>query len=244
MRNIKIVIEYDGTHYSGWQRQKNSIAVQQCVEKAISEITHENIITHGASRTDAGVHAKGQVASFLTERTIPVDKFVQAINSKLPSDIAILSAEEMPEDFHPRYNTKGKRYSYTIFNRFIRPAYMKDYAAHCPYELDFDAMKRAARHFIGKHDFSAFRSTGSSVKTSVRTVNMLELEKDGFFIVMHIEADGFLYNMVRIIAGTLMQVGLGKIDEGDIPSIIVSGDRTKAGKTAPACGLCLEKVYY
>lgn len=244
MRNIKLTIEYDGTNYSGWQRQKNGISIEGTIEDAIKKVINEDIKIIGSSRTDAGVHARGQVANFFTETKIPIDKIPYAINSKLPCDIVILDAEDVPDDFHSRYSCTGKRYSYTILNRKIPSAILRNYTAHCSYKLDFELMKKAEKFFIGTHDFSAFRSTGSSVKTSIRTVSYLNLEKKGDIIRFEIEADGFLYNMVRIIAGTLIEVGMEKIDPYDIPAIIESKDRSRAGKTAPASGLCLEKVYY
>lgn len=244
MKNIKLVIEYDGSSYAGWQRQNNALSIQEAVERAIGLITSEEITITGSSRTDAGVHARGQTANFYTKSKIPVEKFSAAINSKLPRDISILGAEEVSEDFHARYFSKGKRYSYTILNRRANPALMRNYLSHCPYELNFEDMVRASRSFIGTHDFSAFRSTGSSVKTSVRTVRFLELEKKGDIITMNIEADGFLYNMVRIIAGTLIDIGRGRIPADSISDIIASKDRERAGHTAPPMGLCLEKVYY
>jgi tRNA pseudouridine38-40 synthase len=244
MRNIKLTIEYDGTQYSGWQRQKNSNSIQQCIEEAIKAITGEEVAITGSSRTDAGVHARGQVANFLTETSIPCMKLPSAFNSRLPRDICILEAEDMPMEFHSRYDSKGKRYSYTILNRRVPPAYMRSYVAHCPYMLDYEAMVCALEGFKGTHDFAAFKSTGSSVKTSIRTVKDIQLVKQEDIIRLYIEADGFLYNMVRIVAGTLMETGMGKIAPSSIPQIIESRDRNKAGKTAPAAGLCLEKVLY
>ncbi|SKA99124.1 tRNA pseudouridine38-40 synthase [Caloramator quimbayensis] len=244
MRNIKLIIEYDGTKYCGWQSQKNGISIESTIKSAIENIINEDVKLIGSSRTDAGVHARGQVANFYTETKISSEKLPFAINSKLPHDIVILSAEDMPLDFHARYSSIGKRYSYTLLNRKIPPAIMRNYVAYCPYELNFDLMKRAEGYFIGTKDFSAFKSTGSSVKTSVRTIRDLKLDKIDDYIRFEIEADGFLYNMVRIIAGTLIDVGLGKIKAEDINDIIDSKDRKRAGKTAPASGLCLEKVYY
>lgn len=244
MRNIKITIEYDGTNYVGWQRQKNGISVEEKIETAIGKITEEEPRIIGASRTDAGVHAKGQTANFHTLSNIPALKFASAINSKLPCDIVILEAQEEAEDFHSRYSSIGKKYSYKILNRKQPIAYLRNYVEHCPYNLDFEAMKNASMAFLGKHDFAAFKSTGGSAKTSVRTIGDIDLVRDGDLITLYIEGDGFLYNMVRIIAGTLMDVGRGKIPSGGIKDIIDSGDRNRAGKTAGARGLCLEKVYY
>lgn len=244
MKNIKLTIEFDGTNYCGWQRQRNALSIEEKVEDAIKRIVNEDIKLIGSSRTDSGVHARGMVANFITLTKIPTSKLPAAINSKLPEDIAILSAEEVPEDFHARYSSIGKRYSYTILNRKAPPAIMRNYVAHYVYDLDFDLMVKASRAFLGTHDFSAFKSTGGSVKTSVRTVKLLELDKDNDMIVMNIEADGFLYNMVRIIAGTLIDIGRGRIPAQCISEIIESKDRERAGHTAKASGLCLEKVYY
>jgi tRNA pseudouridine38-40 synthase len=244
MRNIKILIEYDGTNYCGWQRQKNGISIQELVEKAVCEITGEDISIIGSSRTDAGVHAKAMAANFHTSSKIPVDRFPPALNTKLPNDIVVFAAQEVPVDFHSRYSARGKRYSYSILNTPYPSAIMGRYTAYCPYKLDFDKMKEASFYFIGTHDFSAFRSMGSSVKTSVRTVNYLELVREKDCIVMYIEADGFLYNMVRIIAGTLIEIGKGKKEPKSIADILNSHNRSMAGQTAPASGLCLEKIYY
>lgn len=244
MRNIKLTIEYDGTNYVGWQRQKNGRSIEETIEKAIEDITGEKVRIIGASRTDAGVHSKGQTANFFTSSRIPETKFHSAINSRLPKDIVILDAQEMDENFHSRYSSIGKRYSYKILNRKQPPAYLRNYVEHCPYELNYSFMLNAAKAFLGQHDFTAFKSTGSSVKTAVRTITMIELTKNEDLITMNIEGDGFLYNMVRIIAGTLIDVGRGKIHYNSIPEIIESRDRNRAGKTAGAAGLCLEKVYY
>lgn len=244
MRNIKLTIEYDGTNYVGWQKQKNGMSIEEKIERAIQGITGEEIRLIGASRTDSGVHARGQVANFLTQSSIPDRKFPSAISSKLPVDIVILDAEEVKDDFHSRYSSLGKRYSYKILNRKQSPAYLRSFVEHCPYELNFEYMKKASMAFLGKHDFTAFRSTGGSAKTSIRTIKYIELTKDEELITLHIEGDGFLYNMVRIIAGTLIDVGKDKIPLDSIPDIIESKDRNRAGKTAGACGLCLERVYY
>lgn len=244
MKNIKLIIEYDGSKFNGWQRQKNAVSIEEIVEQSIKKIVNEEIKIIGSSRTDAGVHARGQTANFMTTTRIPVDRLPAAINSQLPNEIAIINAEEVSHDFHSRYSSKGKQYSYTILNRKSPPALLRNYVTHFPYELDYNLMIRASRHFIGTHDFQGFKSTGSSVKTSVRTIRLLELVKNDNTITMFIEADGFLYNMVRIIAGTLIDVGRGKIPEETIPGIILSRDRKRAGQTAPATGLCLEKIYY
>lgn len=244
MRNIKLTIEYDGTNYVGWQRQKNGTSIEETIEKAIMNITGENVKIIGSSRTDAGVHAKGQTANFYTMSKIPDLKFASAINSKLPRDIVILEALDVDKNFHSRYSSIGKRYSYKILNRKQPPAYFKNFVEHCPYELNYSHMVSASGAFLGKHDFTAFKSTGSSAKTSIRTIKMIELTKNDDLITINIEGDGFLYNMVRIIAGTLIDVGRGRICPDSIMDIIESRDRGKAGKTAGASGLCLERVYY
>lgn len=243
-RNIKLTLEYDGTNYGGWQRQKNTIAIQQVLEAAINNITKEKIEVVGCSRTDAGVHARGYVANFYTASLLRDDRFIGAINSQLPEDIVVLNAEEVDEAFHSRYNSIGKTYSYTILNRMQPSAIQRNYAYYYRYKLDINAMKIGAQYLIGKHDFSAFKNTGSSVKTSVRTITELDIYKENDIIKIYASADGFLYNMVRIIVGTLRDVGIGKINPEEVKSILISKERVKAGKSVPPQGLCLEKVYY
>lgn len=244
MRNIKLTIEYDGTSYGGWQKQKNNRTIQQCIEEAIKLLTGEDVELIGSSRTDAGVHAKGMVANFITNSQIPADKFREAINTKLPDDIGIIKSEEVDRNFHSRYDSKGKTYCYTLVNRYEKVCIGRNYVYQVRDELNYNLMKEAAKYFLGKHDFKAFKTNGSSVKTSVRTINGLELELKGDVIKIFVSADGFLYNMVRIIVGTLIEVGKGKIKPEDIGSIIKNGDRSKAGPCVPPNGLVLEKVFY
>lgn len=244
VRNIKLIIEYDGTNYSGWQRQNNAITIQDKIEQAIEKITGEETQIIGASRTDAGVHARGYTGNFYTNSTITVEKFTGAINSKLPLDIVILHCFEVPHDFHSRYNSTGKLYSYSIINRLESVAVGRNYIYHHKRILDVEAMKLATQYFLGTHDFSAFKNLGSSVKTSVRTITRLDILKNGDIIEVYIAADGFLYNMVRIIVGALIRVGEGKIKPIEIKNIIESKQRARAGKSAPASGLCLEEVFY
>lgn len=245
MRNIKITIEYDGTNYCGWQKQVNQMTIQQKIEEAIEKITGEKVNVIGSSRTDSGVHAREFVANFYIGHRLPVDKIRGALNSKLPTDIVILTAEEVDEKFHARYSSKGKTYSYTILNRYMPSAIERNSVYHVKYELDIEKMKEACSYFIGEHDFSAFKTLGSSVKTSVRNVSELRIEEqENNHLKVYISADGFLYNMVRIIVGTIIMVGCGKIAPEQIKDIIKSKDRAKAGKCAPASGLCLEKVFY
>ena len=220
MRNIKLTIEYDGTSYGGWQKQKNNRTIQQCIEEAIKLLTGEDVELIGSSRTDAGVHAKGMVANFITNSQIPADKFREAINTKLPDDIGIIKSEEVDRNFHSRYDSKGKTYCYTLVNRYEKVCIGRNYVYQVRDELNYNLMKEAAKYFLGKHDFKAFKTNGSSVKTSVRTINGLELELKGDVIKIFVSADGFLYNMVRIIVGTLIEVGKGKIKPEDIESII------------------------
>lgn len=244
MRNIKLIIEYDGTNYGGWQKQNNNRTIQDEVEKAIKKITGEEVELFGSSRTDAGVHAKGMVANFKTESRIPEERYREAINTKLPDDIAIIKSEEVAEDFHSRYCSKGKKYSYHIVNRTEKVAIGKDYIYQVKENLNIDSMIKACQYFIGTHDFSAFKTSGSSVKTSIRTIYSLDINTVDDNIVISVSGDGFLYNMVRIIVGTLIEVGKGKIEVKDIPKIISEGKRENAGPCIPPNGLVLEEVYY
>ncbi|MBX4263795.1 tRNA pseudouridine(38-40) synthase TruA [Clostridium estertheticum] len=244
MRNIKIIIEYDGTNYSGWQRQNNVMTIQEKIESAIEELTGEKTQITGSSRTDAGVHAKGYTGNFYTNSKIVIEKFTGAINSKLPRDIVILDSFEVPYEFHSRYNSIGKMYSYTIINRRQAVAVGRNYIYHHKHILDVEAMQIGAQYFMGTHDFSAFKNLGSSAKTSVRTISRLDIVKNEELIKIYIAADGFLYNMVRIIVGALIRVGEGKLKPSEIKDIIESKQRSKAGKSVPANGLCLEEVFY
>ncbi len=345
MRNIKLTIEYDGTGYHGWQSQINAAAVQDVVSSAVKKLTGEEIGLSGSSRTDTGVHALGQVANFFTASKIPADKFAFAINTMLPEDIVIRRSEEVHPEFHSRFSAKGKKYRYLIYNSAFPTALLRHRAWHVVYRLDPAAMEEGAGHFLGTHDFKAFMATGSSAKTTVRTISSISVnvmsaetgliyketgtvpvynrKKESYTgtvlasdlasketdsagrdmgstdsemaftsgqtqknhppvfldytdreptftsdkipenhllvfqtdktqenrplvsqVALEIAGDGFLYNMVRIIAGTLVQVGYGKIKPEDVPAIIEGGDRKKAGKTAPAHGLYLVEVYY
>jgi tRNA pseudouridine38-40 synthase len=244
MRNIKLVLEYDGTRYSGWQRQKNAPTVQMALEDSIYKITGEKVPTMGCSRTDSGVHAREFVCNFFTLSNISDLRIREALNAKLPEDIRVLQSIEVNESFHARYNSKGKTYSYTILNRDINSAIYRNYVCHIRQRLDLDRMVEAARYFVGTHDFEAFRNIGSSAKTTIRTMTQLDVLKEGPYIKVYGSADGFLYNMMRIITGTLIKVGQGKIIPDNIPGILASKDRNMAAKSAPAQGLCLEKVYY
>ncbi len=244
MRNIKLVIEFDGSAFCGWQRQPKGRTVQKTIESAICKVIGEDIIINGSSRTDAGVHAREMVANFSTNSTIPGDKFREAINTKLPMDVSIIKSEEVNKDFHARYSSKGKTYSYTIVNRYERLSLGYQYLYQYRYKLDVDKMRAACKYFIGSHDFRAFMSIGSSIKTTIRTIKELYIERNGAEIKIFITGDGFLYNMVRIIVGTLIKVGNGKLPAEEIKNIIIEGNRKKAGICVPPNGLILEKVFY
>ncbi|OPJ54861.1 tRNA pseudouridine(38-40) synthase TruA [Alkalithermobacter paradoxus] len=243
MRNIKLTIEYEGTNYAGWQRQKNGISIQEVIENAILKVTGEIVNLTSSGRTDSGVHALGQVANFTTSSAIPAEKFAGAINSKLPEDICIISSQEVCMDFHSRYSAKKKVYRYVILNsRYKRPIY-RNFSYNINYDLDMGKVKDQAKQLIGTHDFVGFMSSGSSVKTTVRTIYDISIKEEEDLIIIEVEGNGFLYNMVRIIAGTLIDIGRGRIKE-DLKTIIESKDRNRAGHTAPAKGLFLKKVYY
>lgn len=242
--NIKILIEYDGTRYSGWQRQKNAMTIQQTIEEALEKITGEKVRIIGSGRTDARVHALEQVANFKTNTKIPIDKLPYAINSQLPEDIVVKDAKIVPEDFHARFSAKEKSYVYKIYNGPYPSPLVRNYSYWFSKPLDVKAMNEAGKRFLGVHDFSAFRASGSPVKTSVREIYKLSFQRNHDMITMEVSANGFLYNMVRIIAGTLLDVGLHYIDIDEIDDIILSKDRNRAGRTLPPQGLCLMKVTY
>lgn len=244
MKNIMVEIEYDGTNYSGWQIQPNSKTVQEEIMKALKILTGTDININGSGRTDAGVHANGQVANFLLESNIPVDRLPLALNSKLPKDISIIRAREVSMDFHARYSAIGKQYIYHIYNGRYRSALLRNYSYHVQYSLDYNMMLQGARLLIGTHDFKGFMSSGSSVEDTVRTIKKLDIINKDNSIYIHIEGDGFLYNMVRIIAGTLIEIGTGKRSLEQLKKALETKERTLAGHTAPPQGLFLNKVFY
>ena len=243
MKNIKLTIEFDGSNFCGWQKQPKGRTVQETIEKAIFKATNEQIEINGSSRTDSGVHAKSMVANFFTNSTIPSEKFREAINVRLPEDVSIIKSEEVAENFHARYSSKGKTYSYTIINRYERLSLGHQYLYHYRYPLDFNKMEEACKYFVGTHDFRAFMSPGSSIKTTIRTIYELYLKRDGDKIQIFITGNGFLYNMVRIIVGTLLKVGNGKIKPEEIESIIKEGNRKRAGMCVPASGLIVYLIH-
>ena len=245
MRNIKLTIEYDGKDFNGWQRQPNKLNIQGTIEKAIEEITGEEVELNASGRTDAGVHSFGQVANFKTNSDLPVEKFLLAINAKIKKSIVITKAEEVDERFHSRYNCKEKTYRYIINNSETGSAIYRNLETHIPQKLDIKKMQEAAKYFEGEHDFKAFKASGTSSKSSVRTIYKAEvIQKENNRIYIELTGSGFLYNMVRIISGTLIDVGLGKIRPEEIKDIIKSKDRQKAGKTLPAHALYLTNVKY
>lgn len=243
MRNIKITIQYNGKNYCGWQKQNNSPGIQGTIEQAIFDITAENVKITGSGRTDAGVHALGQVANFKTNSKIPINRIPDALNSKLPRDISIVKAEEVDENFHSRYSAKKKRYRYQIYNSPYRSPIYADTSYPVKYDLNVDKMKEEAKSLIGTYDFKGFMSSGSSVIDTVRTIYDINVLKSEDLIIIEIEGNGFLYNMVRIISGTLVDIGRGRINQ-KMSTIIESKSRSMAGHTAPAHGLFLKKVDY
>ena len=244
MKRILLTISYDGTNYSGWQKQKNAVTVQGEFDKACSTLFKTDIESIGASRTDAGVHALGQRAVIDVDTSIPAEKIPLALNPLLPDDIVVTHAEEVGADFNPRFKALKKTYEYSIYNAPFRNPLYRNYSEYVRYELDLDSMRTACEAFVGEHDFRAFCASGNSSKTTVRTIYSLDVEKDGDFIKIRVTGNGFLYNMVRIIAGTLIYVGEGRIAPDNLPEIIASGDRRKAGKTAGPSGLVLVKIMY
>ena len=245
MRNIKLIIEYDGKDFNGWQKQPTKLNIQGTIEEAIKQITGEEVELLASGRTDSGVHALGQVANFKTNSNIPIEKLPIAINSKLKKSILIKSAEEVEEKFHSRLTCKKKTYRYVINNSKYGTAIYRNLETHIPIKLNVEKMKEAIKYFEGEHDFKAFKASGTSSKSSVRIIYKAEvIEKENEKIWIELTGNGFLYNMVRIISGTLVDVGLGKIKPNDISKILESKNREKAGKTLPPQGLYLVKVDY
>ncbi len=242
--NILLTLAYDGTNYFGWQRQKNQISVQQRLEEALSALLKKNVEVRGASRTDTGVHALGQAALLKTETSIPVEKIPYAVNSFLPDDIVVTNAKIVDDNFHPQYSVLKKTYQYKILNSKFRNPKLRNYSEFVKDELDVSKMQSACKYFIGTYDFKAFCASGSSAKTTVRTIFDLNVFKNGDIIDIEVTGSGFLYNMVRIIAGTLIYVGLGKFEPAYVREIIELRDRTLAGKTVGPAGLTLMKIYY
>jgi len=243
-RRLYLIVEYDGTDYCGWQRQINGPSVQQALEEALARLTGETVSVTGSSRTDAGVHARGLCAHFDSATRIPPEKLAFALNTMLPSDIRIRESGAARENFHARYSAAGKVYRYAFYNGRHDRAIGRQYSAHVPLPLDERLMHEEAQALLGAHDFAAFAASGSVVKSTVRTIYRASVARMGDEVSLLVLGDGFLYNMVRIIAGTLMEVGTGKRAPGAIAQAIETGDRLALGQTAPARGLTLERVLY
>ncbi len=244
MQRLLLTLRYDGTAYHGWQVQPNARTVQQTLQDAVEALTGVRSGVIGCSRTDAGVHAKMFCCTFDTESKIPPERMPAALNSFLPEDIAVYACSPAAADFHPRYAARGKRYTYYIWNSAYRNPFFERFSLRRVGRLDAELLHAAAQQFVGKHDFSAFCSADADTTDAVRTVFSAAVRREGDMVCFTVEADGFLYNMVRIMVGTLLDIAGGKLTADTIPAALASGDRTKAGATAPAKGLFLEKVFY
>jgi len=246
LRNIKLVIEYNGARYCGWQVQPNTKkkSIQARIEGVLSKILSEKVKLIVAGRTDAGVHALAQVANFHTGSNIDLEKLNLALNGLLPHDIKISAIQEVGSNFHSRFSSKAKLYRYTILNRRHSSPLMQGKVFFYPHSLNLRAMRRESRALLGKHDFSSFQASLGKDKNPVKTIKKLSIIRRKDLIYIDIEADGFLYNMVRNIAGTLIQVGNGRLKEGELSGILSAKDRRRAGRTLPAAGLCLVQVRY
>ncbi|WP_262429611.1 tRNA pseudouridine(38-40) synthase TruA [Paratissierella segnis] len=244
MRNIMLIIEYEGTNYSGWQYQENAISVQRIIEEAIQSIEGERIKLIGSGRTDARVHALYQVANFFTNSDIPGYSFKYVLNTKLPGDITIIDSKEVDEDFHSRFSATHKKYKYLVYNGKMPKALYRNFSYHIRKELNLEDMRIASKYLLGTHDFNSFKSSKAVVRSSIRTINAISIEKNKDFVEISIDGDSFLRNMVRIIVGTLVEIGLGKRNRDDIVNILEAKNRKAAGHTAPPQGLFLERVFY
>ena len=244
MKRVGLVVAYDGTNYSGWQIQPNGITIQGVLNDTLSDLLGEKIEIMGASRTDAGVHALGNVAVFDTNTRIPGEKISYALNQRLPEDIRIQLSEEVEPDFHPRYCDSEKTYEYRILNRKFPVPTERLYSYFYHYKLDIEKMREATSYLIGRHDFASFCGTGAQVKSTVRTITGIDVWRDGDIVTIRVKGEGFLYNMVRIIAGTLIRVGGGFIEPQQIKKILEAKDRTLAGETARPEGLTLIGIRY
>ncbi|MBW7897860.1 tRNA pseudouridine synthase A [Candidatus Brocadiaceae bacterium B188] len=244
MRNIRLLIEYEGTQYAGWQWQKNQKTIQETLSKAVERVVQEPVKMYGSSRTDSGVHALGQVANFKTTSAIPPEQLIRAINFYLPHDITVKDAADVLESFHARYDAQSKIYRYTLLNDWIRTSLNRNFCHVCGLLLNTDKMLDAAQYLIGTHDFTSFTTRALQERNRIRTIKRLEIAKEGKYILFTVEADGFLYNMVRTMVGTLIEVGRGKIMTENVRDILAARNRNLAGPTAPAKGLCLIEVKY
>lgn len=245
MRNIKLTVEYDGARYLGWQRLGNSDkTIQGKIEHVLKQMTGEEIEIIGSGRTDAGTHAYGQVANFKSNTAMDPKEIIEFVNRYLPRDIVVKMVEDVPERFHARYNAVGKKYSYYVWNDSIPTAFERNYSFQFPQQLDIDLMNEACQKLIGKHDFIGFSALKKTKKSTVRTIDELSIEREGQLLHFTFVGDGFLYKMVRIIMGTLLEIGSGKRSITTIDDIFEQKVRSEAGETVPAQGLFLDEVYY
>lgn len=244
MKRFKMIVAYDGTNYHGFARQNEAVTIQSTLEKAIKRITQEDVLTLGAGRTDAGVHARGQCVVFDSETKIPPERLLKAINSQLPPDIVVQSVEEVDPSFHPRFGAKRKTYRYEIWCGKLPDPFTYRYALHYPYKVNVEKMQEAANHMIGEHDFACFCAVGSQVKDTVRKIYSIDIKREGDRVFVDVCGNGFLYNMVRIIIGTLLYVNEGKISPDKISDIIRGKDRKSAGPTVPPQGLTMLSIIY
>ena len=247
MRNIMVVVAYDGTNYHGFQEQRGTKyqTIQGVLENRLAKMTGREIRVIGAGRTDSGVHARGQVINFDPgEWPVPIEKVAYALNSFLPRDIAAIRSAEVPPVFHARFSATAKRYRYTIYNGRVHSPFWRLFSCHLPQPLDTEAMAEGAKSLIGRHDFAAFRALGTPVKTTVRDLREASVCREGEIITIELRAEGFLYHMARMIAGTLVRVGLGKLQPSGVGEILAGRNSLPGGPAAPARGLCLEQVEY
>jgi tRNA pseudouridine38-40 synthase len=243
MQTIKLTIEYDGSAYSGWQFQPNGLAVQEVMENALANLLGARVHLYSSGRTDAGVHARGMIASFTTERLLPLSAYTDGMNCLLPPDIAVISAEEVALDFNPRHQARGKHYRYSIHSATRRSPLARTSAWHLREKLDLELMRAGAALFVGEHDFAAFRTSGCAAKTTVRRIDSVEISTSGELLHIDVIGSGFMRNMVRIMAGTLVEIGKGRMSPEHV-SRCLTEPGVKAGPTAPPHGLCLMEVYY
>lgn len=244
MKNLLLTIQYDGSNYHGWQVQKNAITVQEVFQNAVEKVFHSRLDVKGCSRTDTGVHANMYCLTLKTDMNISDEGVILALNSNLPNDISVISCRQVEDDFHPRYSCASKEYVYKLYNGKIRNPFYSKYALHYRYTINADYLNKECKAFIGTYDYAGFCSAKSDVEDTVRTVKTFDVWREGDMVYFKVEADGFLYNMVRIMVGTLLFVSEGKIKEGELIDVIKSKNRKRAGKTAPAQGLYLNKINY
>jgi tRNA pseudouridine38-40 synthase len=246
MRNIKLTLQYDGSDYFGWQRQKNTRqTISEIIENVLSKVLQEKLKLIAAGRTDTGVHAREQVANFVTNSKMSLPRLHQSLNAILPKDIRVIKVELAPADFNSRYSAKVKTYRYTILNSYSSDVFLRRYIYHYPLSrLDVPAMRKAAAILVGSHDFISFKRTDKKIRSTMRDIKQIKITKKGKLIHIDVTANSFLYHMVRNIAGTLIEIGKGSFPPENIKNILKAKDRRTAGPTAPACGLCLMKVKY